>query len=125
VLGELSRALLVKVDLTRRHRNDFYQTTESVIASLYLKKIDASKSRIEFTSPKTLDLDLRTSDNKRYTAEWPLFGEIIPEKSKFKIMGTKLELTFAKSDASGWPVLRSTDPLTGQIIQSGRPGTMK
>ena len=106
-------------------RSDFYQTTQSVIASLYLKKIDVNKSRVEFKSSKIVDLDLRTSDHKRYTAEIPLYGEIIPDKSKFKIMGTKLELTLAKADANGWPVLKSTDPHSGSIIQSGRAGVMK
>lgn len=40
-------------------------------------------------------------------------------------MGTKLEFTLAKADASGWPVLRSTDPMTGEIIQSGRAGSLR
>jgi hypothetical protein len=106
-------------------RSDFYQTTQSLIASIYLKKIDANKSTIEFKSPKVVQLDLKTSDNKSYKSEIPLYGEIIPDKSKFKIMGTKLELTLAKANANGWPVLRSTDPLTGQIIQSGRAGSMQ
>lgn len=106
-------------------RSDYYQTTESIIASFYLKKIDAKKSRVEFKSSSTIDLDLLTSDNKRYTTEILLYGEIIPEKSKWKIMGTKLEFNLAKANANGWPVLRSTDPLTGEIIQSGRAGSLR
>jgi hypothetical protein len=105
-------------------RSDFYQTTASVIASLYLKKIDAAKSTIKFTSASKIYLDLRTSDNKRYTSEMELYGQIDPEKSTYKIMGTKLELTLAKTDGLGWPVLRATDPHTGEIIQSGRAGTL-
>jgi len=104
-------------------RSDFYQTTVTVIASLYLKKIDAAKSSIKFASSKIV-LDLRTSDNKRYSNEMELYGQIDPEKSTYKIMGTKLELTLAKVDGLGWPVLRATDPNTGEIIQSGRAGTL-
>jgi hypothetical protein len=37
-------------------------------------------------------------------------------------MGTKLELTLAKADGLGWPVLRSDDKHTGEIIQAGRAG---
>ena len=37
-------------------------------------------------------------------------------------MGTKLELTLAKADGTSWPVLRSDDKLTGEVIQVGRAG---
>jgi hypothetical protein len=103
-------------------RNDFYQTSTSVIASLYLKKIDRGKARIEFSSPTTIDLDLPTTDSKRYIDTIPLYAPIDPDKSSFKIMGTKLELTLVKADGSGWPVLKSSDPKTGEIIQVGRAG---
>ena len=72
-----------------------------------------------------LDLDLPTTDAptpKRYKATVPLFGPIDPDKSAFTIMGTKLEVRLAKADGSSWPVLRSDDRLTGEIIQIGRAG---
>lgn len=103
-------------------RNDFYQTATTVIASLYLKKIDKEISKVEFKDATTVDLDLRTADKKRYNTSMPLFGAIDPEKSAFKIMGTKLELTLAKADGLGWPVLRADDKHTGEIIQAGRAG---
>ncbi|KAL1302874.1 hypothetical protein AAFC00_003202 [Neodothiora populina] len=103
-------------------RSDFYQTSASVMASLYLKNIDKSKSKVEFSSPTAVSLDLRTTDKKRFEQEMPLFGAIVPEKSKFKIMGTKLELELAKADGAGWPVLRGDDRPTGEIIQTGKAG---
>jgi hypothetical protein len=103
-------------------RNDFYQTATTVIASLYLKKIDKEISKVEFKDANTVVLDLRTTDKKRYQTEMPLSGAIDPEKSAFKIMGTKLELTLAKADGLGWPVLRADDKHTGEIIQAGRAG---
>jgi hypothetical protein len=106
-------------------RTDFYQTTTSVIASIYLKGILKDDSSVKFSSDQTIDVDLKTKDSKHYASQIELFGKIDPEKSSFAIKGTKLEFTLAKSDGSGWPVLRSTDPRTGEIIQSGRAGTMK
>lgn len=69
-----------------------------------------------------LCLDLTTSDSppKRYVADVPLFGAIDTEKSTYKVLGTKLELTLVKSDGASWPVLRSDEQLTGQILQIGR-----
>jgi len=103
-------------------RSDFYQTSSTVIASLYLKKIDKVISTITFSSPTTIQLDLRTSDHKRYQNEMQLFGSIDTKKSSFKIMGTKLEFNLVKTDGAGWPVLRADDRHTGEIIQTGRAG---
>jgi hypothetical protein len=93
-----------------------------VIASFYLKKIDKSKSKVVFSSPTNLDLDLLTSDNKRFVTSIPLYAPIDTKASEFKIMGTKLEFTLVKADGSGWPVLRSDERPTGEIIQTGRAG---
>ena len=104
-------------------KHDHYQTGSQVHASLYLKKIDKEKSRIRFGDDGTkADLDLKTSDGKRYQTELPLYGKIDPAKSSFTIKGTKLDLTLAKADGLGWPVLRSDEDAMGQIIQSGQAG---
>jgi hypothetical protein len=105
------------------YRHDFYQTSSTVIASFFLKKINKETSKIEF-SPTETSLDLVTTDSppKRYKAVVPLFGLIDPEASAFKIMGTKLEVTFVKADGGSWPVLRSDEQRTGEIIQVGKAG---
>jgi hypothetical protein len=102
-------------------RHDFYQTVDKVMASLYLKKIDKTISKVEFQE-KAVDLDLRTSDRKRFQQVVPLFGTIDKEKSEFSIMGTKLELRLIKADGASWPVLREDEKHTGEIIQMGRAG---
>ncbi|KAF1931041.1 CORD and CS domain-containing protein [Didymella exigua CBS 183.55] len=107
-----------KVDTVR---HDFYQTAATVTASLYLKKIDKSNAIVDF-QPDHVNLDLRTSDSKRYNTGFPLFAGIKPEESKFRILGTKLEMTLAKADGTSWPVLRSDEKLTGELIQVGRAG---
>lgn len=102
-------------------RSDYYQTATTVVASLYLKKIDKSNATVDF-QPTIVRLDLRTSDNKRYQTEFPLFATIKPDESKFRILGTKLEMTLAKADSTSWAVLRSDDKPTGEILQVGRAG---
>ncbi|KAK1757462.1 cysteine and histidine-rich domain-containing protein [Echria macrotheca] len=114
-------------ELLETVRNDFYQTPMSVIASFFLKKIDKATAKVEF-QPQQLVLDLPTTDApvpKRYKTEVPLFGPIDTEKSSFKILGTKLEVTLVKGDGSSWPVLRSDDRPTGEILQVGRAGRLQ
>lgn len=103
-------------------RSDYYQTPASVIVSYFLKKIDKESATVKFENKATV-LDLPTSDGKRFkkVVEW--WGEIDPDKSKFKIMGTKLEMTLIKAgDVTSWPVLRVGDRETGERIQVGRAG---
>lgn len=69
-----------------------------------------------------MTLDLPTADKKRYKTELPLYGEIVTAQSKYKIMGTKLELTLVKPDGLSWPTLRSDEQRTSEIIQVGRAG---
>jgi hypothetical protein len=92
-----------------------------VIASLYLKKIDKATASVTF-EPTLVNLDLRTTDSKRYATDFTLFGNIKPDESKFRILGTKLELTLVKADGVSWPVLRADDKPTGELIQVGRAG---
>ncbi|KAF4637421.1 hypothetical protein G7Y89_g640 [Cudoniella acicularis] len=110
-------------ELLETVRHDFYQTPTSVIASFFLKKINKEKASVKFAETE-LSLDLPTTDDppKRYKAVIPLFGLINTTTSTFKIMGTKLEINFVKADGNSWPVLRSDEQRTGEIIQVGRAG---
>ncbi|KAJ5152108.1 hypothetical protein N7492_010403 [Penicillium capsulatum] len=102
-------------------RNDFYQTPSSVNVSLYLKKIDKERARVDLTA-NAITFDLPTADNKRFQDTYKLFAPIDPEKSTFRVLGTKLELTLQKADSTGWPVLRSDDKWSGERIQVGNAG---
>ena len=121
----MSLCLLDKIVFVNANdpRHDFYQTPVNVIASFFLKKIDKGTAKIEL-QPKQLKLDLATSDSppKRYTADIPLYGSIDPEKSSYRVLGTKLEFVLAKSDGASWPVFRGDEALTGEILQIGRAG---
>ncbi|RYO80004.1 hypothetical protein DL766_000535 [Monosporascus sp. MC13-8B] len=110
-------------ELLQTVRTDFYQTPSTVIASFFLKKIDSSRATVNF-EPRSVVVDLPTTDPKpkRYKASVPLFGPVDPEKCAYKILGTKLEVSLYKADGSSWPVLRSDERGTGEILQVGRAG---
>ena len=77
---------------------------------------------MKFLSSTTVELDLPTTDMKRYKTKLHLFGPVDSGQSAYKILGTKLELTLAKSDGHGWPVLRSDEERGSDIIQVGQAG---
>lgn len=108
-------------------RFDFYQSATSLTASFFLKKIDKTKAVVTF-SEQGIDLDLPTTDApvpKRYTKHVPLYGAIDPAKSRYSVLGTKLEVVLAKAAVSSWPVLRSDDRPTGEIFQVARAGKVE
>ncbi|KAL8414028.1 hypothetical protein RB594_005312 [Gaeumannomyces avenae] len=105
-------------------RHDYYQTATTVIASFFLKKIDKDHAKVSFETQSIL-LDLPTAAATRYRTEVPLFAPISPDKCTFKILGTKLEVSLAKADVASWPVLRSDDRHTGEILQIGRAGSVQ
>jgi len=76
-------------------RNDFYQTYTNVIVSIFAKKVDKESAKIVF-GERELNVDLPMPDNKRFKISYPLYGPIDPEKSTYKIMGTKVELNLKK-----------------------------
>lgn len=108
-----------KTEVVQDVRNDFYQTGNTLIVSFYLKKIDKTKSTIEFKDD-AVELDLVTGDGKRFARTVELWKEIVPEKCEKKILGTKLEMVLWKKEGGlGWPMLvKGAD--TGERIQIGR-----
>ena len=118
-------------DVVEEVRNDFYQTATSVIVSFFLKKIKKEEAKVVFGTEAEdeggngyVDLDLPTADNKRFTKRVVFWSEIDAEKSSYKVLGTKLELTVVKAGdgQTGWPVLKKGDRETGERIQIGRAG---
>lgn len=101
-------------------RNDFYQTGTTLIVSFYLKKIDKERAKVEFQKD-AVELDLPTSDGKRFRRRVETWREIVPEKCEKKILGTKLEMVLVKEEGGlGWPVLTKGEETSGQRIQIGK-----
>lgn len=103
-------------------RNDFYQTPNTLIVSFYLKKINKERAKIDFLQDGSgIDLDLPTSDGKRFSKRVETWKDLVPEKCKAKILGTKLEMELYKKEGGlGWPMLLKGGRETGERIQVGK-----
>lgn len=91
---------------------------------------DKSRSTVTFTSD-TLSLSLFLPQNKRVERTITLYGPIDPEKSAYRILGTKIDITLVKPSPSSWSLLELPPPgselppgyaLTFGV--SGRTGTV-
>ena len=114
-----------KVEEIENVRHDFYQTPTSVIVSFFLKKIDKSRAKVEFVDEETMDVDCVTTEGggeRRWKSRVPLFGKIDTQRSTWRVLGTKLEVTFVKGENVSWGAVRSDERASDSIIQTGRAG---
>lgn len=95
----------------------------TVNVALFLKNVEKGQARVVF-APRSIDVDLPTTDNKHFKRTIPLFAGIKPDESTFKVMGTKVEMVLAKADGTSWPVLRSDETVTGERFQIGNARKM-
>lgn len=91
---------------------------------------DKQKSTVSFSS-QSVTLDLYLPNNKRVKKTVTLYGPIVPEKCKFRILGTKVDITLTKPIAASWPLLElppaGTELPPGYALTfgvSGRTGTV-
>ncbi|KAJ1799216.1 hypothetical protein LPJ59_001987 [Coemansia sp. RSA 2399] len=89
-------------------RRDYYQMPDSVIVSVYAKKIDKTQSSIVF-SADSMHLHLVYADNKVYDDDVDLYARIDPNDSSFEFLSTKAEIKLAKETPGPWPALESAD----------------
>lgn len=97
---------------------------------MFAKSADPSRSNITFAT-QSLCLDLYLPGNKRVQRELTLYGPIDPDECKFRILGSKVEITLQKPSPASWPLLELPPPgselpkgyaLTFGV--SGRTGTV-
>jgi len=82
-------------------RFDWYQNAQNVILSVYAKKVNKSKSEIKIEREK-LRIRLIFDDDSIYEQDFSLSQPVKPEKSKFEILSTKVEMTLSKANGAKW-----------------------
>ncbi|RLV90417.1 Protein SGT1 [Spathaspora sp. JA1] len=88
-------------------RDDWYQSNEEVIITIYAKNVPSDKLQVNFTS-KSVSISFPSSSNSEYNYNLdPLFAEINPETSSFKVYSTKLEIYLKKTTPDKWHGLES------------------
>ncbi|KAJ3103938.1 hypothetical protein HDU97_009750 [Phlyctochytrium planicorne] len=92
-------------------RHDWYQTPSTVIVSIFAKKVNKERSTVTFKEQE-LRAELKFDDGKQFTFLTPLSLPILPEESKYVIMGTKVEIVLKKANGLSWP---SLEPQEGVV----------
>lgn len=85
-------------------RHDWYQTQSSVIISIFAKKVDKTKTKVQFTENKLI-VDIIFLDGKIFQYHTNLSQPIIPDQSKYEILSTKVEINLKKANGISWPTI--------------------
>lgn len=91
--------------LSVKIRDDWYQSNEEVIITIYAKNVKEDKLDIQFEENSvSISFPGVNGSEYNYNLE-PLYAEIDVAESRYKLYSTKLEITLKKKTPSKWPSL--------------------
>ncbi|CAK7338713.1 unnamed protein product [Dovyalis caffra] len=80
-----------------KYRHEFYQKPEEVVVTIFAKGIPASSVAVDF-GEQILSVSINVPGEDAYHFQPRLFGKIIPDKCKFNVLSTKVEIRLAKAE---------------------------
>ncbi|KAF3932949.1 hypothetical protein ABW20_dc0102054 [Dactylellina cionopaga] len=107
-------------------RHEWYQTNTSVTVSLFVKGVPKEETAVEIEERSlTITFPLANGSEFSFSLD-PLFHNINPSTSTYKILGTKVEFTLQKSEAGRkWSSLESTEPVASADSKTSAPPPVK
>lgn len=84
-------------------RHDWYQSETSVVISVLLKNAKDRNGQVKIEKDR---VEVTADD---YSLDLKLFREVNVEKSSYKMMSSKIEISLAKIEGIRWECLEKTD----------------
>ncbi|KAG5384021.1 hypothetical protein IGI04_035491 [Brassica rapa subsp. trilocularis] len=85
-------------------RHEFYQKPEEVVVTVFAKRIPKQNVNVEF-GDQILSVVIDVNGEEAYHFQPRLFGKIIPEKCRYEVLSTKVEIRLAKAEIITWASL--------------------
>ncbi|XP_010538812.1 PREDICTED: protein SGT1 homolog A-like isoform X2 [Tarenaya hassleriana] len=88
-----------------KYRHEFYQKPEEVVVTIFAKGIPKQNVNVEFGEQiLSVVIDVPGGEDA-YHFQPRLFGKIIPDKCRYEVLSTKVEIRLAKADVITWTSL--------------------
>ncbi|CAF2042867.1 unnamed protein product [Brassica rapa] len=84
--------------------HEFYQKPEEVVVTVFAKGIPKQNVNVEF-GDQILSVVIDVNGEEAYHFQPRLFGKIIPEKCRYEVLSTKVEIRLAKAETITWASL--------------------
>ncbi|KAM6586760.1 hypothetical protein CsatA_009365 [Cannabis sativa] len=100
-----------------KYRHEHYQKPEEVVVTIFAKGVPAKNVSVDF-GEQILSVSIDVPGEDAYHLQTRLFGKIIPEKCRYDVLSTKVEIRLAKAEAIQWASLEfSKDSAVHQRVK--------
>ncbi|XP_054787635.1 protein SGT1 homolog [Prosopis cineraria] len=96
-----------------KYRHEFYQKPDEVVVTIFAKGIPRDRVTVDF-GEQILSVCIDVPGEDGYTFQPRLFGKIIPARSRYEVLSTKIEIRLAKAEPLQWTSLEFTGQITVQ-----------
>ncbi|XWS48492.1 hypothetical protein CRYUN_Cryun13aG0082100 [Craigia yunnanensis] len=86
------------------HRHDFYQKPDEVVVTIFAKGILHECVSVDYDE-QILSVTINAHGKDAYHFQPRLFGKIIPDKCRYDVLSTKIEIRLAKAEPIQWASL--------------------
>ncbi|GMY30418.1 protein SGT1 homolog A-like [Fagus crenata] len=87
-----------------KYSHKYYQKPEEVVVTIYAKGIPANNVVVDF-GEQILSVRIDVHGEDAYYFQPRLFGKIIPEKCRYEVLSTNVEIRLVKAEGINWPSL--------------------
>lgn len=108
-----------------KYRHEFYQKADEVVLTIFAKGIPADNVSVDF-GEQILSVSIAHPGEDVYHFQPRLFAKIIPEKCRYSVLTTKVEIRLAKAEIIAWASLefRNQSSVT-QRVNASVPGSQR
>lgn len=108
-----------------KYRHEFYQKPEEVVVTIFAKGIPADNVAVEF-GEQILSVNIALPGEDEYHFQTRLFGKIIPDKCRYAVLSTKIEVRLTKAENIQWTSLEfRLEAAVPQIVTASVSGTQR
>lgn len=87
--------------LKSKFRLEHYQKPEELVVTIYAKGIPKNNVTVDF-GEQILSVTVDVPSDQPYLYQARLFAKIVPDKCRFEVMSTKIEIRLAKAEPINW-----------------------
>ncbi|XP_039123513.1 LOW QUALITY PROTEIN: protein SGT1 homolog [Dioscorea cayenensis subsp. rotundata] len=87
-----------------KYRHDYYNSPTEVVLTIFAKGVPKNNVLIDF-GEQILSVTISIPGDEIYHFQPRLFGKIIPDKCRYLVLSSKIEIHLAKAEAVTWPSL--------------------
>ncbi|XP_057967547.1 protein SGT1 homolog B-like isoform X2 [Malania oleifera] len=108
-----------------KYRHEYYQKPEEVVVTVFAKGIPSRNVVVDF-GEQILSVAINVLGENVYHFQTRLFAKIIPDKCRYEVLSTKVEIHLVKAEAFHWTSLEFSKKLTAlQLVNVSSVGSCR